>query len=196
VDSELSPDAMTLARVHLSECPSCRTAAEELGRLRRAVKEAVGQWDPPASLVHRVRRATSASPRRARAFIGIAAALLLASLYFLAPMSGLRLILAGGMERVAFHLDRPQTLVLEGKIVCRGCELHALYGTPDRPDAEGHHGALMTGGGKIWNFMEGEKSDRLIHDARLLGKQVRVRGRIYRRAGCLEVERYEILDAS
>lgn len=54
-DEELSPDAMTAARLHLAGCASCRAAERELLRLRRALKLAVSKHQPPPELVGAVR---------------------------------------------------------------------------------------------------------------------------------------------
>lgn len=191
-DGELSAEARASAGLHLSECSACRVAADQMHRLRRAVKEAVGRHEPSAELVEHVRR--SPAPRagqRIAALLAAAAALALLLVAGGTPTG--RAVLASGMEQVAFHLDDPQTIEVEGVIVCRECELFMLYGGPAERDREGHHGALKTPSGKIWNFMEGEKSSVLIHDEALIGKRVRVRARSYRRAGCLEVEAYEVL---
>jgi hypothetical protein len=54
-DEELSPDAMTAARLHLAGCASCRAAERELLRLRRALKLAASKHEPPPELVGAVR---------------------------------------------------------------------------------------------------------------------------------------------
>jgi hypothetical protein len=189
-DGELSAEARAAAGLHLSECCGCRAAADQMQKLRRAVKEVVGRHQPPAELAERVRRRL-VSRRRLTAPLVAAAALALLVIAGGTPAG--RAVLAGGMEQVAFHLDEPQTIEVEGEIVCRECELFSLYGGPAERDREGHHGALKTGGGKIWNFMEGESASVLIHDESLIGKHVRVRARSYRRAGCLEVMAYQVL---
>lgn len=193
VDSELSAEAMASAGVHVSECAPCERAVKELLRLRQAVKEAVSKHTPSPDLTRRIRGITSPTLRRIGVAGPVAVVLLLVSLAGLEWMPGVRASLASSMEQIAFHLDRPRTLVLEGEIVCRDCELYALYASPEERDVEGHHGALKMAGGKIWNFMEGAKADALIHDESLIGKRVQVRAKVYRRAGCLEVESYEIL---
>lgn len=192
-DSELSPEAKATAGLHLSECRTCRAAAEELMRLRRALKEAVAQHQPPPELAEKVRRILASRRRRVGVAALAAAAVLLLLLVVFGSTTSMRTALAGEMEQVAFRLDEPRELVLEGVIVCRECELFSLYGGPKERDLQGHQGALKTTGGKIWNFMESEKASVLIHDESLIGKHIRVRARVYRRAGCLEVEDYEIL---
>lgn len=196
VDEELSQEAMASAGVHLGECGACRRTTDNLLRLRRAVREAVGPDQPPPGLVNRVRRIASPSGRRIEFAALVATVLLLVSLVALNRLPRVRASLATGMESFAFHLDRPQTLVVEGAIVCRECDLFALYGSPEERDVQGHHGALKTSEGKIWTFMEGEKARALIHDPAMIGKRVRVRARLYRRAGCLEVESYEVLQTT
>lgn len=192
-DSELSPEARAAAGLHLSECHACRATTEELMRLRRALKEAVAQHQPPPELVEKVRR--SLVPRRRRVGVSAlaAAVLLFLLLVVFGSTTSMRTALAGEMEQAAFRLDEPRELVLEGVIVCRECELFSLYGGPKERDLQGHQGALKTTGGKIWNFMEGEKASALIHDESLIGERVRVQARSYRRAGCLEVLAYQVL---
>ncbi len=97
------------------------------------------------------------------------------------------------METIAFHLDPPRLVELEGQLVCRDCELKMLYGAKTMCLLKGHRGALETADGKIWNLMEGELTEALIHDESLRGKTIHLRGKIYRRAGCVEVESYRIL---
>ncbi len=193
VDNELSAEAMASAGLHLNECGPCRTARDELLRLRQAVKEAVSKHQPPSSLLQRVREVSSPPTRRVAVVYLVVVILFFLSIGALGQMSDVRAYLASGMEQIAFHLDRPQMLVVEGKVVCRECELYALYGSPEERDVEGHHGALKTASGKIWNFMEGEKAYVLIHDESLIGKRVRIRAKLYRRAGCLEVQSYEVM---
>jgi anti-sigma factor RsiW len=55
IDEELSPDAMTAARLHLAGCASCRAAERELLRLRHALKLAASRHQPPPELVGAVR---------------------------------------------------------------------------------------------------------------------------------------------
>ncbi|MBI1955251.1 MAG: hypothetical protein HYS38_02550 [Acidobacteria bacterium] len=97
---------------------------------------------------------------------------------------------------MAFHLDQPRTLVLEGEIVCRECELFAQYGSPVERDVKGHHGGLKTPEGKIWDFTESRISEPLIHDESLIGKRVRIYAKLYRRAGFLEVISYQVLQSA
>jgi hypothetical protein len=192
VDGELSADAAASASVHLNECTPCRRAHQELLRLRRAVKHVVAQHEPPPDLALRIQRYLFSPWRRALA-PALVIFLALASLAGLGRISAARMYVAGAMERAAFHLDTPRMLVLEGQLVCRDCELHALYGATNMRELKGHHGALKTAEGKIWNLMESERAEPLIHNASFLGKKVRIHGRLYRRAGCVEVQSYEVL---
>lgn len=192
VDGELSADAAASATAHLNECAPCRRTQEELLRLRRAVKLAVAQHRLPPDLAARIHSHLPSSWRRVLA-PALAIFLVAFSLAGLGHLGSTRVYVASVMERVAFHLDAPRTLVLEGRLVCRDCELQALYGAGSMCHIKGHHGALKTADGKIWNLMEGDHAEQLIHSASLLGKRVRIRGRLYRRAGCLEVQSYEVL---
>jgi anti-sigma factor RsiW len=64
IDAELAPERMTAAQAHLSECAACERAEKELLRLRRALKLAVSQHQPPDELVLRVRRLSQPFWRR------------------------------------------------------------------------------------------------------------------------------------
>jgi anti-sigma factor RsiW len=55
VDDELSPDAASVARLHLAECAACRVAEREMLRLRGALKLAISKHEPPPELVSAVR---------------------------------------------------------------------------------------------------------------------------------------------
>jgi Putative zinc-finger len=193
VDNELSAEAAAAAGLHLNECGPCCSARDELLRLRQAIKEAVSKHQPPSSLLQSVRRISSPPSRRAALASLIVVILALGTFGALERVSGVRASVASAMEQVAFHLDRPHMVMVEGTIVCRERALHALYGSRDTRDIEGYHGALMMASGKLWNFMESEKAYALIHDESLVGKRVRIRAKVYRRADCLEVESYDVL---
>lgn len=165
--------------------------AEQLLALRQAVKAAVTRCDPPPDLEQRV-RASLRSTRRWIWMPAIAASLVLLFAFGVARSGLLRGSAANMLERAAFHLDSPRDIVLEGTLVCRDCELHDRYGARTMCDLKGHHGALETADGKIWNLMEGESSDALIHNRTMIGKKLLIRGRIFREAGCVQVESYEI----
>lgn len=57
----------------------------------------------------------------------------------------------------------------------------------------GHHGAIETHDGRIWNIVEQPASADLIHDNALLGKTMRLRARLFREAGSLTVATYTIV---
>lgn len=196
VDGELSPEAAAAASVHGSECPSCRRTEHELRRLRQLVKEAINQHQPSPGLAGSIERAVSPRKPRVGVAVLVAAVLLFLSIAALSGMPGIRASLADRMEEVAFHLDQPRTLVLEGEIVCRECELFAQYGSPEERDVNGHHGGLKTAEGKIWDFMEGSVAEPLIHDESLIGKRAQIYAKLFRRAGCLEVMSYQVLEGT
>ena len=56
----------------------------------------------------------------------------------------------------------------------------------------GHHGAIATIDGRIWNIVDERASADLIHDNALLGRTVQVRARFFRRAGAIEIESYRV----
>jgi Putative zinc-finger len=192
VDGELSPEAAVQAETHLAECAACRNTVARLDRLRQAVKTAVGRYQPPSQLVDQVRRSTISRWSRATTWVPIAAAvLLIAVLAFVAPQ--IRATVADGLEVAAFHLDDSRATVMEGKLLCRDCLLKGEYGYHAMCPTRGHHGFLQTRDGKIWNILDGEASEELIHNSKLLGRTVRIHGRCFRRASSVEVDGYEVL---
>jgi hypothetical protein len=192
VDGELSAESLASGSAHLHECGACQRAADELQRLRRALRTAVRRHDPPPDLLRRLEHRFGPPHRAVRAAIlTVAVALFMAfGVFTWPPASG---AIAGALERVAVRLDTPRTVVLEGQLVCRDCVLQALYGAKTMCHLKGHHPALRTADGRIWTLMEGSVPTALIDDAPLQGHRVRIRGRLYRRASCIEVESYELL---
>jgi hypothetical protein len=192
VDGELSPEASVQAETHLAECVACRNTVARLNRLRQAVRTAVGQYQPPAQLVDQVRQATISRWRRATTWVPVAATILLITvLAFFSPQ--IRAAFADELEAAAFHLDDARVTVMEGKLLCRDCLLKDEYGYHAMCPTRGHHGSLQTKDGKIWNILDGEASEELIHDSKLLGRTIRIHGRCFRRASSVEVDSYEVL---
>ncbi len=188
IDKELSTEAMAAAGKHLSDCVSCRRVEAELVELRHRLKAAVNQYQIPPHLELRVRSLSSRSRRRhlILAFASISAFLLIATLVQVPIIDDFA---ANLFERFAFHLGTPRVVVIEGRLICRDCELKRMYGAKVHSD----RAALETSDGKIWNLMEDDTTEALIHNGALLGKTIRVKGKIYRRAGCVEVESYQLL---
>jgi hypothetical protein len=96
------------------------------------------------------------------------------------------------MDRLALRLDETSPMVLEGKILCRDCELEHRHGVKASCKIIGHHGAIATADGRIWNVVAQGTSEKLIHDESLLGKNIVVRGRLFRNSRALVVESYEL----
>jgi hypothetical protein len=192
VDRELSPEATVQAETHLAECVACRNTVARLNQLRQAVKTAVEQYKPTRQLVERVRHSTISRWSRPTTWVPIAAtALLIAVLAIFAPQ--IRAAVANELEVAAFHLDDSRATVMEGKLLCRDCQLKDEYGYHAMCPLTGHHGTLQTKNGKIWNILDGEVSQELIHNSKLLGRTVRIHGRCFRRASSIEVDSYEVL---
>ena len=192
VDGELSPEATVQAEAHLAECSACRNTVAGLNRLRQAVRTAVGQYQPTSQLVDRVRHSSISRWRRPRTWVPTAATVMLftvVSLY----IPQIRAAVANGLEVAAFHLDDSRATVMEGKLLCRDCLLKEHYGYHAMCPTRGHHGSLQTRDGKIWYILDGEVSEDLIHNSKLLGRTIRIHGRCFRRASSVEVDSYEVL---
>jgi anti-sigma factor (TIGR02949 family) len=192
VDGELSVDAATQAEAHIAECSACRRTVESLARLREAVRTAAGKPEAPVALIERVRSSVSPRWHRAAAIQAIAATLVLAGALTLFGPS-VRGAAATALDFLSLKLDDSRQVVLEGKLLCRDCQLEKEYGYHAMCPLTGHHGSLVTRDGRIWNILEGEKSRDLIHNSKLLGRRVRIQGRIFRKAGSVEVSGYELL---
>ena len=192
VDRELSPDAAAQAEAHLAECNACRHAVESLARIREAVRAAAGKPEAPAHLLERVQSSLSPRWHRALAIQAIAATLVLAvALTLFVP--SVRGAAATALDYLSLKLDDSRQVVLEGKLLCRDCQLEKEYGYHAMCPLTGHHGAIVTSDGRIWNILEGEKSRELIHNSSLLGRRVRVEGRMYRKAGSVAISDYQLL---
>lgn len=191
VDRELSADAAAQAEAHLAECSACRRAVEGLARLREAVRAAAGKPEAPVQLLQSVQSSLLPRWHRAAVVQAIAATLILAgALTLLVP--SVRGAAATALDFLSLKLDDSRQVVLEGKLLCRDCQLEKEYGYHAMCPLTGHHGSIVTRDGRIWNILEGEKSRDLIHNSLLLGRRVRIEGRIYRKAGSVAVSGYQL----
>jgi len=192
MDHELSVDAAAQADAHIAECDACRRAVENLARLREAVRTAAGKAAAPVELVERIRSSVSPRWHRAAAIQAIAATLVLVGVLTLFVPS-VRGAAATALDFLSLKLDDTRQVELEGKLICRDCQLEKQYGYHAMCPLTGHHGWLQTSDGRLWGFLEGTASEELIHNSKLLGRRVKIHGRIFRRAGSIEVSGYELL---
>jgi len=193
VDGELSPEATVQADAHLAECQACRRAADRLQGLRHAVKATVSQYQPAPQLASRVRKSTVSTWHRRPAWALAVATAALLIVAFAISAAQLRGAVANTLEAAAFHLDDSRSVVMEGLLLCRDCQLKKEYGYHAMCPLKGHHGTLQAKDGKIWNILDGDASEDLIHNSALLGRTVRIHGRCFRRASSIEVDSYEVL---
>ena len=192
MDRELSPDAAAQADAHIAGCTACRRAVEALTRLRGAVRTAAGKPEAPEQLLARVQNSLSPGWHRAVAIQAVAATLVLAGiLTFFVP--SVRGAAATALDFLSLKLDDSRQVVLEGKLICRDCQLEKQYGYHAMCPLTGHHGWLATSDGRLWSILEGNASQDLIHNSKLLGRRVKVQGRIFRKAGSIEVSGYQLL---
>jgi hypothetical protein len=98
---------------------------------------------------------------------------------------------ANAMDRLALRLDGSSEVELHGVLLCRDCELEHRYGIEAPCKKIGHHGAIATADGRIWNLVEQKAAADLIHDETLLGRQIVVRGRVFRGARALVIDSYQ-----
>src|SRR5216683_2952882 len=192
VDRELSVDATAQAEAHIAECNTCRRAVEGLARLREAVRTAAGKPEAPVELIERVRSSVSPRWHRAAAIQAITATLVLAGALTLFVPS-VRGAAATALDFLSLKLDDTRQVELEGKLICRDCQLEKQYGYHAMCPLTGHHGWLQTSDGRLWGILEGKVSEQLIHNSSLLGRRVKIQGRIFRKAGSIAVSGYELL---
>jgi hypothetical protein len=202
LDGELSAAASAAADAHRQGCLQCDRALTRLLALKSAVKQTVGAVTPPPDLDARVR--TALTPRwlrplgamgsvgLGRSAFAVAALVVLAVVLFAAARPPVSANAANAMDRLALRLDDSSPVVLEGTVLCRDCELAHRYGIEASCRLIGHHGAIATADGRIWNIIEQRSSATLIHDESLLGSKVVVHGRLFRGARALVIESYEL----
>lgn len=191
LDHELAEESMAAAERHRAQCAACERLATAAEQLRIAVRHAVAATPVPADLEARIRRAT-APPRRWQGY-GLAAAaavLLVAALGSAVMGDTVTRGTANTMDGLALRLDDSSEVVLRGTLLCRDCELERRYGIAAPCRTIGHHGAIATADGRIWNLVEQSPASALIHDSTLLGRRIVVRGRVFRGARAMVVESY------
>jgi hypothetical protein len=191
MDRELSADAASQAEAHMAECGPCRRAVEGLTKLREAVRTAAGKPEVPPQLLTCVQSSLPPRWHRAAAIQAIAATLVLAGVLTLFVPS-VRAA-ATALDFLSLKLDDSRQVVLEGKVICRDCQLEKEYGYHAMCKLTGHHGWLQTSDGRLWGILEGNASEELIHNSSLLGRRVKIQGRYFRKAGSIAVSGYQLL---
>lgn len=200
IDGELSAVASAMADVHRRECLQCDRAATHLVEMKAAVKRTVDAIAPPPDLERRVRDATTLRwlgplsvirPFLGRFGFAAAALILLVGVLATAAQTQAGTHAANVIDRLALRLDDSSAVVLQGIVLCRDCELEHRYGIKASCRIIGHHGAIATADGRIWNIVEQRSSAELIHNTSWLGKRVVVRGRLFRGARALVIESFQ-----
>ncbi|MGE3958172.1 MAG: anti-sigma factor [Vicinamibacterales bacterium] len=190
VDRELASDALAAATAHRSGCPHCDRLAVQALDLKASVRRTVRAVDLPAGLEARVR--ASIAPRWQPWKLVAAAVLVFGLAAGTIPHNRVERNAANAMDSMALRLDDSSAVVLTGTVLCRDCELEHRYGVEAPCRSIGHHGAIATDDGRIWNLVEQKAAHDLIHDESLLGRRIVVHGRIFRGARALVVERYQL----
>jgi hypothetical protein len=192
LDRELAPDAMAAADHHRADCPACDRLAVTARELKASVKQTVEAVPLPDGLEARIRLATAPRWTRPPAWMAAAAAAVI-----LVVLAGgmmperVERFAANAMDRLALRLDGSSDVELHGVLLCRDCELEHRYGIEAPCKKIGHHGAIATADGRIWNLVEQKAAADLIHDETLLGRQIVVRGRVFRGARALVIDSYQ-----
>ena len=171
IDHELAADAMAAATLHRGvACLGERLVLTAL-ETKSAVRRVAAASAVPPGLEARVR--SVAIPRWRSRYATAAAAVLFVGLS--AGFAGHSTVgrgAANAMDQMALRLDDSSTVVLTGTVLCRDCELEHRYGIVAPCKTIGHHGAIATDDGRIWNLVEQKAASELIHDNTLLGRRV------------------------
>lgn len=199
LDRELAPESQVAADHHLRDCPQCAGVVSHLTGMRTRLREHVRAQPVPPDLEARARLRIEPPARwfSVPAWAAAAAVLLVvgaASWMTLAGPAGARNSIARALETVSLRIGLPsEAVTLEATVLCRDCELEKRYGVRQMCETIGHHGALVTADGRIWNIVQQPESAALIEDQRMLGQKVRVHGVLYREAASVAVSSYEVL---
>lgn len=192
LDRELAPEAMAAADQHRADCPACDRLAGSARELKASVQRTVAAVQAPEGLEARVRLAMAPPWTRPRAWLPAVAAAVILMLLAGGVMRGrVETGAANAMDRLALRLDGSSEVVLHGVLLCRDCELEHRYGIEAPCKKIGHHGAIATADGRIWNLVEQQAATELIHNDSLLGRQILVRGRVFRGARALVIDSYQ-----
>ena len=89
--------------------------------------------------------------------------------------------------------DSLQTV--EGQVVCISEEMAKLRHTKPMCKKYGHLLGLKLSDGTIWSFFLNPVGREIRNNQQLLGKRLKVYGRLFYDAKIIEVVRYEVLDA-
>lgn len=140
LDGELSAEASAAADAHRKECPQCERAVMHLQELKTTVRRTVSIATPPPDLDARIRVAVgspwtrsldamrSFAPKRRSLALAAAAAAVFILAVTVSTRAPIDVGAANAMDRLALRLDETSPVVLEGKILCRDCELEHRYG--------------------------------------------------------------------
>lgn len=189
IDHELATEGMEAATAHRRACASCERLAARALETKAAVRRVVRATDLPAGLETRIR---AAGAPRWQPWKTAAAAMLVVGLSAgVATHQRVGSGAANAMDQMAMRLDESSAVVLTGTVLCRDCELERRYGVKAPCKTIGHHGAIATDDGRIWNLVEQKVAADLIHDDALHGRRIVVHGRIFRGARTLVVESYQ-----
>jgi hypothetical protein len=183
---------MAVADHHRADCPACDRLATTARDLKTAVKRTVDAMPLPDGLEGRIRLATARRWTRPRVWRPAAvAALVLMVLAGVGMRGHVETDAANAMDQLALRLDGSSEVVLHGVLLCRDCELEHRYGIEAPCRKIGHHGAIATADGRIWNLVEQKAATELIHNESLLGRQLVVHGRMFRGARALVIDTYQ-----
>lgn len=79
---------------------------------------------------------------------------------------------------------------IKGKVICIGCELKHAYNASSNCKIYVHSHGLKTSDGKIYSFVENEKTDELINSVKYHGKNIEITGKILENANFIDVKEF------
>ena len=83
-------------------------------------------------------------------------------------------------------------ITLEGKAVCIGCQLKKAEGAHSACKIYGHKHGLMDKEGRLYTFVENDRSVQLIKGEGVHGKRIKVKGDLFPQAQYIDLKSYEV----
>ncbi|HXI04611.1 MAG TPA: zf-HC2 domain-containing protein [Candidatus Saccharimonadales bacterium] len=187
---------------HLNACPSCERYSRLEGAFDGALKRGIRREAAPATLVLRVNRALDAeAPQPGSASRPWGGRSLWLQWAFAASV--LVALVGGGFAGVRMgYFTMPVSMAgvshsAEGTLVCAECmRLNRPIAQQRGCRAHGHHTALRTDNGEIWEFVDNPATHPLLMDADHVGDRVEVTGLFIQGLRYVKVDAYHFKGAA
>jgi len=219
IDGEVSPGQYTDIQTHIKECVACRNLMEQNAAVKSLVQSKLPVSSAPADLRQRILQQIEdtpaerflwkprriAIPYRSGIVFAVAALLMLAVIGIYAQWTPARQIVTspdaqpGSFQQVSAvqlgsNLVRQEPngyVLLQGRLVCVGCELTASQNIIVNCEKYGHQAVLELDSGLYVSFTLNDICERINKDHTLIGRQVQVLGKLHRNNTYIDIESYQ-----